>query len=278
MTEFKYKLRSGSKKNICPECGKKTFVPFIESETGKELLSGRCDRESNCGYFQKPESNEPIFTSKTEAVEKRTDYIPLEVLEKHFLTPNNNNFIKFLRSKFTNIQVKEAENLYLISDLKQQVIFWQIDQLERVRSGKVMDYNPDTGKRIKDENGKSAINWMHRQPYNLKQCLFGLHLTKEDKDRKIAIVESEKTAIIMSIYVPEFIWLATGSKSGFKDEYLHPIKLRKTIGFPDKGCFKEWNDKATELNKFGYSITISDIIENTECEDGLDVADLYLKL
>jgi len=72
------------------------------------------------------------------------------------------------------------------------------------------------------------------------------------------------------------IWLATGSKSGFKIEYLTPIKFRKIIAFPDKGCFKEWFDKALEMNNFGYNITTSDIVENTDCEDGLDIADLYL--
>jgi len=35
-----------------------------------------------------------------------------------------------------------------------------------------------------------------------------LHLINKDYQKNIAIVESEKTAIIMSIFLPDFIWLA----------------------------------------------------------------------
>lgn len=277
MTQFKYGLAKRGK-IVCDGCGKKTAVSYIETETGNQVTGAmRCDREQSCGYHKKPESNDVIFTPKNqEQPKKETDYIHLKVLEKHFLNPNDCNLITFLKTRFDNTQIKKVRFDYLLSSIKNNTIFWQIDQLERVRSGKVMEYNPETGKRVKDESGKSHINWMHKQPYNLRQCLFGLHLTKEDKTKTIAIVESEKTAVIMSMFVPDFLWLATGSKSGFKIEYLTPIKLRKIISFPDKGCYKEWFDKALEMNNFGYNITTSDLIETTECADGLDIADLYL--
>lgn len=277
MTIFKYTLRTGSKKDLCPNCGKKTFVPYIEAETGNEVPNaGRCDREQHCGYFQKPESNEPIYAPKFEAVEVKIDYISLQVLESYYLRPNYNNFLKFLLSKFDIEKVLEAEQKYFLSDYKnREVIFWQIDQLERVRSGKIMDYNPDTGKRIKDEAGKSSINWIHKQPYNLKQCLFGLHLSKEYPEKQIGIVESEKTAVIMSINEPRIIWLACGSLNGFKIEYLAPLRLRKIIGFPDKGCFNIWKETADKLNELGFSITINDVLENnTNAKQGDDIADL----
>lgn len=276
MTQFKYSLAKRGK-TVCPNCNKKTFVSYFETETSNIMQGfGRCDREQSCGFHKKPESNDVVFIPKTEQVKKVTDYISLKVLEEHFLNENDCNLIKFLKSRFDTTQIKKVRFDYLLSCVGNNTIFWQIDQLERVRSGKIMEYNQNTGKRIKDENGKAHINWIHKQPYNLSQCIFGLHLTKEDKTKTIAIVESEKTAVIMSIYVPEFLWIATGSKSGFKIEYLIPIKLRKIISFPDKGCYKEWFEKALEMNNFGYKITTSDLIENTICEDGLDIADLYL--
>lgn len=276
MAQFKYSLAKRGK-TICPNCNKKTFVLYLETETGNQMHGfGRCDREQNCGFHKKPESNDIVFITKQEQIKKEINYISLKVLEKYFLNEVDCNLIQFLKTRFDNNQIKKARFDYLLSSINHNTIFWQIDQIERVRSGKIMEYNTTTGKRIKDENGKAHINWMHKQPYNLKQCLFGLHLTKEDKLKTIAIVESEKTAVIMSMFVPEFLWLATGSKSGFKIEYLTPIKLRKIITFPDKGCYKEWFDKALEMNNFGYNITTSDMIENTDCEDGLDIADLYL--
>jgi len=124
-----------------------------------------------------------------------------------------------------------------------------------------MAYNPENGKRIKDEDGHAKIKWIHKQPYNLKQCLFGLHLTKEDKKKTVAIVESEKTAVIMSMFETDFLWLATGSLKGFKIEYLAPIKLRKIIAFPDKGCFDIWNETAKSLNEKGFK---KDFLEKEE--------------
>jgi len=92
MSVFKYSLAKRGK-TICPNCNKKTFVLYLETESGKEMYGfGRCDRESNCGFHKKPESNDVIFVPKYEVVIKETNYISLEVLEHHFLEYNNNNF------------------------------------------------------------------------------------------------------------------------------------------------------------------------------------------
>lgn len=55
-TEHQYTLEKGSKKFICPDCNKKTFVLYIDTETGDYLPKqyGRCDRESKCSYHLNP--------------------------------------------------------------------------------------------------------------------------------------------------------------------------------------------------------------------------------
>ena len=35
------------------------------------------------------------------------------------------------------------------------VVFWQIDRDNNIRTGKIMEYNPETGKR------SGLINWVH---------------------------------------------------------------------------------------------------------------------
>lgn len=52
----RYSLEKGSKKHHCPDCNKKAFVLYIDTETGDYLPEqyGRCDRESNCSYHLNP--------------------------------------------------------------------------------------------------------------------------------------------------------------------------------------------------------------------------------
>ncbi len=54
--EYRFIFEKGSRKHICPECGKKRFVRYIDTKTGEYLPEqyGRCDREANCGYHLNP--------------------------------------------------------------------------------------------------------------------------------------------------------------------------------------------------------------------------------
>ena len=53
---YRFILEKGSKKHLCPNCNKKTFVRYIDTETGDYLPEqyGRCDRESKCSYHLNP--------------------------------------------------------------------------------------------------------------------------------------------------------------------------------------------------------------------------------
>ena len=117
--------------------------------------------------------------------------------------------------------------------------------------------------------------------------MFGLQLVKKDKLSVIAIVESEKTACIMSIVYPQFLWLACGAKSEFKQEKLLPIKTRKIIAYPDceiqkngVTTYEEWRQKAEILNAQGFNIAVSDLLEkeasNEQKNEGIDIADFFM--
>lgn len=363
MQGFKYTLDQSSKKYVCPKCNKKTFVLYVETETGNYLTTdyGRCDREQNCNYHKAPPKGKRAFNipfiglksvsdkaykltdengiisivpksqileqTKTDcwitewylktstinylsnkskyfnideidiineflnniplsvrALKEKPSFHNLELLDKIY---NENkqidNLTYFLKTKFSNGEVFEATKGYFISGTnyfwKNATVFWQIDNKEQIHGGKIMLYDRFTGKRIKEPY--NHINWLHKatnEPdFNLCQCLFGLHRINEDYQKTIAIVESEKTAIVMSIYLPEFIWLATGSKGNFKFELLEPLKKRNVIAFPDKGEYNNWSNKANELNAIGFKIAVSELIEITEFENGFDLADYYFK-
>ena len=68
-----------------------------------------------------------------------------------------NNFIQFLKTLFTETEVNEAIQKYYIGTSKHwngATIFWQIDNLEKVRHGKIMLFNPETGKRVKNKENE----------------------------------------------------------------------------------------------------------------------------
>ena len=130
----------------------------------------------------------------------------------------------------------------------QAIIFLQLDTAGQCRTGKIMHYNPSTGKRIKDETIPGRINWLHTtlkrrhqlpKDWQLTQCLFGEHLLPQHPDKTVALVESEKTAIICAALMPQYLWLATGGKSQFNNR-LASLKGRKIIAFPDIDAYHDW--------------------------------------
>ncbi len=289
MKKYKYSLDTTSKKFTCPRCENKTFVKFIDTETNSYLNGGlgRCDRESNCGYYSAPNSDIASLRYKRTIAPVVASFHGLELVEKSFLVNSQNNFIQFLNSIFSEKEVKEAVQKYFICSSKRwngASVFWQIDNYERVHAGKILAYNPETGKRSKSNDGKALIDWVHSilkrkgivNEFNLNQCLFGLHLIKDIKVKEIGLVESEKTAVLMSIFKPEYVWLATGSKSGFKYDYLKPIQQYKIIAFPDKNEYNDWLIKSKQLNKLNFNIVVNDWLEQSNYKDGTDLADVLI--
>lgn len=224
-----------------------------------------------------------VINTNTPA-ETAPSFHDLELLDKMYLeTPNDDNLTDFLKTKFSIDEVNKVKQNYFITGTNyfwnNATAFWQIDDKEKIHGCKIMQYDKRTGKRIKKPY--NHINWLHKaikEPdFNLCQCLFGLHRVNEDYQKTIAIVESEKTAIIMSIVIPYYIWLATGSKQNLKFDLLKPIKKRNIVLFPDKGEFESWQKKANDLRNTGFKIAVSELIEKTNFENGFDLADYYLK-
>jgi hypothetical protein len=289
MKNYKYSLDNSSEKFICPMCKKNTFVKFIETETNSYLSEGlgRCDRESSCGYYSAPNSDIVSLRYKRTVAPVVASFHGLELVEKSFMVNSQNNFIQFLNSIFSEKEVNEAVLKYFICSSKRwngASVFWQIDNYERVHAGKILTYNPETGKRSKSNDGKALIDWVHSilkkkgilEGFNLNQCLFGLHLIKQVEGKVIGLVESEKTAVIMSVFKPNYTWLATGSKSGFKYDFLKPIQQYKIIAFPDKSEYNDWLIKSKQLNKFGFDIVVNDWLEKSNYIDGTDLADVLI--
>jgi hypothetical protein len=308
MIEHKYILEpyKGMKTRYhcpAPNCGKgKTFSLYRDTETGEYIhpTVGRCNRESSCGYHYTPKQyfrdyNISFDTPQPKAYKPRpiatqsnpVSLIPVEVF-KASLNPKafeTNHFVQFLISLFGLEVTSLLVSRYFIATSKYwngATVFWQIDIQGKVRTGKIMLYSPTTGKRVKSLG--TPVYWAHKtlkQPeFELRQCLFGAHLLI-DKTKPVAIVESEKTAIIASVYLPQFIWVAVGSLTNLNAEKCSVLMGRTVTLFPDLNGFEKWSSKAKELSNLA-NFTVSDLLERkaseAEKKQGLDLADYLIKL
>jgi hypothetical protein len=282
MTQHKYHLDKSSKKFNCPSCDEKRFVKCIETETGQyaDGQYGRCDRETKCGYFTYPNSQTAHYGYVSRAKPPvETSYIANELQLRSLSDYEKNPLVKYLVRCFSKEKVEHVIRKYQVGTSKEydgSTVFYQIDTKMRVRTGKIMGYDEATGKRSKG-GGYSNITWVHTilslPEYNLSQCLFGLHLLNETTKR-VTIVESEKTALFMSLELPQHTWMATGSLRGFKYEYLASVMNCEIIAFPDKGGYEDWQKTATALNKQGFNIAVINLLEEPQYEDGWDLIDI----
>lgn len=298
----KYKGRSS--RVTCPSCGKKNeFTRYIDTNTGDYLSEdvGICNRVDNCGYHRTPKEYFDELKAKgidtgsysgtkkpyTPPIQKPISFFSEDTLIKSMNATETNNFVSFLENRFGTDKAAKLKNRFAVGTSKHwngATVFWQIDNLNRIRTGKIMLYDTNTGKRIKEPF--NHINWAQSvlkiDNFNLEQCLFGLHQIRcVDLDKTIAIVESEKTAIIAHAFMPQFCWLATGSKAGLSAKRLEPLFGRKVILYPDLNGFNEWSNKMLEIKKeLSLNITISDLLEvNADDDDrkkGYDLADYLL--
>ena len=109
---------------------------------------------------------------------------------------------------------------------------------------------------------------------------FGTHLLAQDTNKPVALVESEKTAIIGTLFMPVYTWIATGSFANFNVRMVKSIealKPRQIHLFPDSDKAEEWKATANELRALGYNIFVRDeIIKLFPADSGTDIADVII--
>ena len=300
-------------RHTCPNCGdKRSFAYYVDEENMPLHPSvGRCNHESSCGYHYTPKqyfqdhpecrtSDASSFDGQMKEVKSKSTpiepqkptaigYVPIHYVEKSKSVQSN--FFRFLSTLLGNYYGSKSQEVLnrLLDEYRlgatrdSSVIFWQIDKNSNVRTGKVMQYNPEDGHRIKTEQGAS-INWIHSilkkqkvlpEEWQLSQCLFGEHLLSLYPDKVVVLVESEKSAIIGSAIFPDYVWLATGGKSQMKEDKLRVLSGRTVLLFPDADGYAEWKQRAESMTY--CKAIVSDIIEKhatpKQKADHIDIAD-----
>ncbi|MCE4564347.1 hypothetical protein INQ51_08485 [Maribellus sp. CM-23] len=216
------------------------------------------------------------------------DYVPSSMVQASIQSREKNNFREWISNQYGNEKGEFALKEYQVGTSRfwdGATVFFYIDEVHGVRRGKVMLYSPDTGKRNRQFNP----TWVHsilKLKNKPDQCLFGLHLAEKYPEKTIAIVESEKTAIIMSIIFPDYLWMATGGLSFLKAEMFVPLKERFILLFPDAGTdgilgtpYEQWERKMSQIKQIAPNVYLSDLLERksteSQREKGWDIADYF---
>lgn len=300
------KYTGRASRHKCPKCGDPhSFAYYLDGNTGQPIdeSCGRCNHESSCGYHYTPkeffidnpkEKERAIIPAqpKPTTPQRATSYIPFQYVEKS--ASYKSDFVYFLCGLFDRYSLESPTIERLMQDYALgatkdgNIIFWQIDTKGKVRTGKVMKYDPNTGHRIKSGGG---VNWIHSimkkqgllpKDFNLVQCLFGEHLLRMYPAKVVALVESEKSALIGSAVYPQYVWLATGGKSQLSIDKLKVLQGRTVIMFPDVDGYEYWSSKCMEVEAIiGCRVIVSDLLEKNATDEerakGIDIADWIIR-
>jgi len=277
--QYKYSLMSGSKKFICPNCKKKTFVPYVVTGTNNIVDStkyGRCERIYSCRYLLYPRLGRDYISSSRYVPPAPEEIKPLDFIDKDLMQATFNEFksnvffMYLVRLFGIEIAFKLQEDYNIGTAKGGGTIFWQQDRELNIRTGKVMYYNSN-GKRNKDRTSW-FVHKKIKDDFNYRQCFFGLHLTTPDKP--VALCESEKTAIIMSVLEPEYTWIASGGSEMLSDERLLELPRLDKV-FADNGQFEKWERK-TRAFEPEMDISVDEAVKSGILKEGDDILDLYL--
>ena len=283
-------------KTTCPQCGRhKCFVRYVDLKNQCRYLSnevGKCDHQHSCGYHYRPSE---YFRDNPSQRERYKDndlactpivtpceqpLIPLDaalVARSHSAMSTFWQWVEKAASRIgaTTADVRRVYDAYCLGATHQSdVIFWQIDEHGLVHTGHVMCYDPQ-GHR---QGYQSWVHYLLKQKgllpldYQPPKCYFGQHLLTGQPEATVCIVESEKTALVMALAQPDYLWLATAGCGGLSPEKTRCLKGHRVLLFPDSGCLTKWREKMQQTEGIDY--TISEQLE--AYPPNTDLADLLL--
>lgn len=168
-------------------------------------------------------------------------------------------------------------------------VFWCFTADNVIRYCKVLDYGTD-GHRRHGNGSCYALHptitaymkkrglWADNYEPVFKQILYGGHIINDFPDRLVAVVESEKTAVICACLIPTLTWCAVGGKNNLNAEMLAPCKGHSVLLFPDMDARQEWSDKAQQLRTQGFDIQVLEWWQGVEdVGDKYDIADVLMR-
>lgn len=282
-------------------CDFKTALHCLSDISGIDVFQDKTSRTNV--KFHKPVRSVVASTKIQQMTQKQYDFHDKQMLVATMQNYDCNVLAKYLIGRFGEPVAMDMIKRYKIGTAKVwngATTFPYIDIDGNICSIKIMLYEivskfGTTTPHRKKTDKCQYITWGHSllrlENFNKKPCLFGEHLLNDDanKGKPVAIVESEKTALIASEYLKNFVWLAVGGLANLNEHLKEVLKNRNMVFFPDGGntkgkrCYDTWKEKIEQLGLQNVcsSLTISQYINNycseEELQDGIDICDILLR-
>ena len=286
-------------KMICPKCGRKSFVPYIYNDTGEIIdpTCGRCDHEQSCGYHLPPaeffkanpdhNNGRGGFMPYTRPIPTTIDFCGLDEWAARQTADEalESDFARGLVNYFDTEAVKSAISRYHIQSIGRgrNTAFPCISVDGMVTDVMVLGYQADLHRNdvcyhyYGDTAQKEQLKADYPEGYKYDPCYFGEHLLAEQTDKNVAVVESQKSAVICSMLFPDMLWLASCGCGNFNVTKSRVLKDRRVFVYSDKGSSEKWQKVVSELQTIGYNIHLRPIMEDfAEYGANADVVDVIM--
>lgn len=146
---------------------------------------------------------------------------------------------------------------------------------------KLMQFSPNNGSSKNADGSRRPITWalarMKKNDRRAKWCNFGDHLLPINPTAPVCVVESEKSALILSLCYRDRIWVAVGSLQNLNSERFVPYRGRKITIFPDRDGLQAWREKARILAGEGFNVSIDTTTERHPGNPKDDLADIVMR-
>jgi hypothetical protein len=304
MKSYKYTLDKSSRKYLCPQCGKRKLVRYVDSNTGELQSSefGRCDREDSCGYLLYPRTELKEYKQVAQSLAIRVEsslpknkkqvFIPWEALDATFAGHNECSFFTYLIEKgIPGSTLEKVIEMYYLGTinsghLRGALTIPYINVEANIAFVQVKMFD-ESNKTLKTNalhsilKGSPGNDWVLEYEKNEQKvtCFFGSHLLNKYPNNPIVLVEAPKTAIYGACYYgaprteKDLLWLAVYNKSSLTEEKFKILEGRKILLIPDlsidSATFDEWSEKAQKFSNMLKKTTLSvfDFLERNASEE-----------
>ncbi len=257
---------------------------------------------------RRPTAPKPTTTPRPTAQEPTPEpnYITEQQLRAAQAHAHETSLYIWLCSEFNRDEVNKVISAYRFGGSKfadwiaggRAASFPYIDRAGRCVDCHLMHYDPTTGSSKRPDATRLPNSWaiaelaeaeckrckptesrqQHKEcpnrdhcprlPRRGDWCNFGDCQLDERPGDPLGIVESEKSALILSLAYPGIIWIAVGSKQNLTPKRFEPYRGRKVTIYPDRdgynnkprkdgrGIEKGWRTIARELAGYGFSLFV----------------------